>query len=73
MPSPILKRFTVSGSGAFPFDLLRVEQCWPASAGDAARIGQPPAEEARAVTLETSAKYAPNRQRWRREGWRVDD
>ena len=74
MPNPILKRFTVSGAGAFPLDMLRVDQCWPASSGDAACIGDAPTLTGfRAVMLETSAKYAPNRQRWRSSGWRVAD
>jgi hypothetical protein len=30
--------FYVSGSGVFPFDMMRYDQCWPASGEDAARL-----------------------------------
>lgn len=75
MPSPILKRFTVAGAGVFPADMLRVDQCWPAAPADAARLADRAGvgAETRVVTLETAAKYAPNRQRWSASGWRVFD
>ena len=79
MPSPVLKRFTVEGRGEFPADMLRTDQCWPASveaaSGVAAHYGAhgPTDIGQRAITLETAAKYAPNRQRWLSFGWRVLD
>lgn len=79
MPNPVLKRFTVEGRGEFPADMLRTDQCWPATAlaadAIAAHYGAPdPATvRQREVTLETAAKYAPNRQRWTSFGWRVVD
>ena len=79
MPSAIIKRFTVEGARAFPFDMLRADQCWPAASADAARIGpgdvsnESDEGRSRAVTLETMAKYSPNRQRWLSCGWRVTD
>jgi hypothetical protein len=79
MPNPVLKRFTVEGTGEFPVDMLRTDQCWPAGADDAARIGahyglaDPDKAGARTITLETAAKYAPNRQRWLSFRWRVAD
>lgn len=79
MPNPILKRFTVEGAGEFPINMLRTDQCWPAGADDAARIrahcamADPDQAGARAITLETAAKYAPNRQRWLSFGWVVAD
>jgi hypothetical protein len=79
MPNPILKRFTVEGTGEFPIDMLRTDKCWPAGADDAARIGahygmaDPDQVGARTITLETAAKYAPNRQRWLFFRWRVAD
>jgi hypothetical protein len=33
-----LFKFTVVGSGVFPFDMLRYDQCWPASENDSAAI-----------------------------------
>lgn len=79
MPNPILKRFTVEGSGEFPLDMLRTDQCWPAGADDAARISahywmaDPFLLRSRAITLETAGKYVPNRQRWSSFRWRVVD
>jgi len=79
MPAPILKRFSVEGSGEFPLDMLRFDRCWPSGAGDAAQIGahygmaDPEAVRARTVALETAEKYAPNRQRWLSFRWRVVD
>ena len=79
MPNPVIKRFTVEGRGEFPCNLLRTDQCWPAGAEDAARLGahfvtaDPEGVRTRSVTLETAAKYSPNRQRWSSLGWRVVD
>jgi hypothetical protein len=79
MRNPIIKTFTVEGTGEFPLDMLRSDQCWPAAVDDAARIGahygmaDPDGVRARLVRLETAAKYAPNRQRWQSFRWRVID
>lgn len=79
MPKLILKRFTVEGSGDFPFDMLRSDRCWPAAAGAVARIGanygtaDREGLRGRIVALETAEKYAPNRQRWASFGWSVVD
>lgn len=72
MPNPIFKRFTVEGAGGFPADMLRVDQCWPATPVDAASLATIDPVP-RSVTLETSAKYAPDRRRWLTSGWRVSD
>lgn len=79
MRNPVIKSFTVEGNGEFPLDMLRSDQCWPASADDAARIGahygmaDPDGVRARTVRLDTVAKYSPNRQRWVSFRWRVID
>ena len=79
MRNPIIKQFTVEGSGEFPIDALRTDECWPATAIDAAhiaanyRMSDADAARRRKVTLATTAKYAPNRQRWSSFGWRVID
>ena len=79
MRNPIIKQFTVEGSGEFPIDVLRTDECWPATAIDAAHIAahydmtDASVARSRKVTLATAAKYAPNRQRWGTFGWRVTD
>lgn len=75
MPNAILKRFTVTGRGGFPFDLLRIDQCWPATPADASFIDVAAEDPngARSVVLETAVKYAPDRRRWALAGWRVAD
>lgn len=74
MPNPIIKQFVVEGSSNFPFAMLNVDQCWPARAADAAAIaGSQAAPQGRKIIMATTAKYAPNRQRWGAFGWRVID
>lgn len=73
MPNAILKRFTIEGRGPLPFDLLRADQCWPASSRDAAQIPAADPIASRSLTLETAAKYAPNRRAWALAGWKVVD
>ncbi len=79
MAKPIFKHFTVEGTGEFPLDMLRTDRCWPAGAQDAARMAahycmaDPEKTRSRTVQLETTEKYAPNRQRWLSFRWRVID
>lgn len=74
-----LKCFAVEGVGIFPFDLLRRDRCWPATAEDARLIGLHPAsgdtdaQRTRYVRLETARASAPSRTRWRQRGWPVID
>jgi hypothetical protein len=78
VPNPIIKQFIVEGARAFPLEMLHVDQCWPARAADAAAIAdnQPCDDgpgQSRKIIFATTAKYAPNRQRWGAFGWRVID
>ena len=79
MAARVFRSFAVEGSGDFPFELLRRERCWPASAEDAVSLGirladgDPDAARTRHITLETASSYSPNRARWRSRGWRVID
>jgi hypothetical protein len=73
------KTFAVEGVGEFPFDLLRRDQCWPATPDDARSMalhpasGDPDALRTRYVRLETAAMRSPSRGRWRARGWPVID
>lgn len=72
------KRFTVEGSGAFPFDMLRYDACWPESeARDSYQLQlsfQTDATEylkRRRVTLLSDDRNAPTEGRWKSFNWRV--
>ena len=75
MPNPIIKKFVVEGSTAFPVAMLTTDQCWPARAADAAAIASHTidVDAYRKIILASAAKYAPNRQGWIAAGWRVID
>lgn len=65
--------FLVEGDGPFPVDMLRQEQCWPASRRDANAILTAPeaAPSLRQVVLATHNHRAPSIRRWRSKGWMV--
>lgn len=67
--------FVVEGDGAFPVDLLRQEQCWPAAQRDARAIfmSMQPATGSsyRQVILATRNPKAPSLRRWRNKRWKV--
>lgn len=71
------KRFTVEGSGVFPFDMLRYDACWPESEArdsyklDAQRLQDKEAFGRRQVTLLTDSLHAPTHGRWQSFTWRV--
>lgn len=63
-------RFTVEGSGVFPFDMLRYDQCWPVDPNDAAKMEEHYMERRR-VVLYTNSPFAPTAGRWGSFLWRV--
>lgn len=65
---PQVTRFTVEGSGQFPFDMLRYDQCWPVGLCDAAQMKE---NNYRRIVLETHRKSAPTDGRWESFCWRV--
>ncbi len=70
------KQFTVSGSGAFPFDMLRYDSCWPANAEDSAKIEAiARGESGRGVSINlwTSDRNfeVPTIGRWESFNWKV--
>jgi hypothetical protein len=70
-------QFTVEGSGAFPFDMLRYDQAFPArESPDSYLIGlnNLAGDEyfgARQVTLLSDCPHAPTINRWKSFNWRV--
>jgi hypothetical protein len=71
------RRFTVRGSGSFPFDMLRYDQCWPESESrDSWKLDVTPMTDEyygqrREVTLLTDSPYAPTVDRWKSFTWEV--
>lgn len=73
----VTKSYTVEGRPGFgfPIDMLRSDRAWPATVRDVMIIAAclPAGAGGESVQLETEAKYAPNRARWKSFGWRVVD
>lgn len=64
--------FTVEGSGVFPFDMLRYDQCYPFDSESVAQLDPArPLREPRQVTLVKSVQYPPTEARWQSFGWRI--
>lgn len=64
--------FEVTGSGLFPFDMLRYDTCWPHSQEDVSKIENPGMMDKRTVKLVrvTKNKNAlPTTDRWASFGW----
>lgn len=61
-----MKCFTVTGSGPFPFDMLRYDQCWPYESEDAAKMS---GDEIRSIVLQTDWKRVITYKRWSSFTW----
>jgi hypothetical protein len=68
-------RFTVEGSGAFPFDMLRFDCCWPEKETDSPNIGMMYDNieyiKTRRVTPLSDNHHVPTDARWKLFGWKV--
>lgn len=70
-------RFTVEGSGEFPFDMLRYDRCFPASESDAGKMPRPHQGSSRriieliAVDHDGNNRFAPTIGRWESFRWKV--
>jgi hypothetical protein len=76
MAKVYLYTYTVGGTPSFPFDMLRYDQCWPASQEDAARIdraGPQPGRKAAAFSITLHSHKLPTEGRWRSFGWSLRD
>jgi len=66
--------FTVEGRGAFPFDMLRYDCCWPKTDDDVHALHYNEGRSAlglRTVTLVTEHDNKPTLGRWNSYGWNV--
>lgn len=59
--------FTVAGSGEFPLDMLRYDECWPV---DGNAVAAMTGEGRRGVQLRTNRRM-PTRDRWDSFSWKV--
>jgi hypothetical protein len=70
-------RFTyyVSGTGEFPFDMLRYDCCWPATSDDAlamaSRSYDNPERMRGLVSIRVRSFFPPTIARWSSFGWSV--
>lgn len=66
--------FTVTGTGPFPFDMLRFDECWPASITDAIameRASQAGHAHRESINLRAFGFTRPTLARWDSFGWKV--
>lgn len=67
--------YFVTGSGTFPFDMLRHDHCWPYSGEEAAKLdtsfGDRERRARRSVAMRSYS--APTTGRWSSFGWIVSD
>lgn len=65
--------YVVTGSGAFPFDMLRYDHCWPATGEDAGRLdtmfGDRESRQRRSIKMWSYNE--PTTDRWSSFGWSV--
>lgn len=61
-------RYTVSGGGSFPLDMIRFDRCWPRASRDVEKLDS---KELRKVELISIA--APTIARWNSFGWQVSE
>lgn len=66
-----LKFFTVKGNGSFPFKLLHVDKCYPASEVDAERITFACATVAPEQRIALASTREPSYALWREAKWPV--
>ena len=67
-----IQRFSVTGRGFFPFDMLRYDRCWPESQDDVTNLGLN--EMVRVVTLKRYSSVKgelPTIARWQSFRWEV--
>jgi len=65
--------YFVSGTGEFPFDMLRYDSCWPATGEDAAKIALPfgDANRRKVRSIRLRSYRPPTVARWSSFTWSV--
>lgn len=69
----LLHDFTVEGTGQFPLDMLRFDECWPQRIDDACDMGDADSESRTRIrrTIRLRGIKAPTPARWASFGWQV--
>jgi hypothetical protein len=65
-PKRAIYEYYATGESYFPLDMLRYDQCWPASSDDAANISS---SEHRSINLRSHVE--PTIERWSSFGWSI--
>lgn len=66
--------FTVAGAGDFPFDMLALSECWPASAAEAHKIALacPTVAPLQRIMMTTNSELSGFvREQWHAKKWPV--
>lgn len=71
MARPRVIDFIVEGSGQFPTDMLRYDECWPIDSISANNMAADWGAGKRIVHLRTINPNGPNAQRWESFTWKV--
>lgn len=74
MPEPHLFKFSVTGRGIFPLDMLRFDSCWPRFQGDTGTLyGSLTEKDAATRTVHLIGLQTPSIGRWQSFGWQVKE
>lgn len=73
MKQPAIHTYSATGTGRFPFDMLRHDRCWPLHETDAGVIERTtrPREAGQPSTVLLAGLSEPNTARWKSFGWEV--
>lgn len=74
----ITTAFTAIGSGIFPIDMLRYDECYPVTSMDANAIAESIDQdtrynEVRRIRLRGSMRFGPTVRRWESFGFTIED
>lgn len=67
-------RFTVTGRGSFPFDMLQQSEAWPATREEAGKIPYACPTQAPAMSITFATRKEPSgtdREGWSQEKWPI--
>jgi hypothetical protein len=66
--------YSVTGSGAFPLDMLRYDQAWPVTQEAVLGVeGRVRGQGGHPRTVQLASHYPPTPARWQSFGWTVSD
>lgn len=67
-----VQTFTVSGSGQFPFDMLRYDRCWPVQESEMWKFSDDGQRTLELRRYATNKNDFPTFPRWSSFGWQLD-